>query len=618
MKKDTQNLLLAIGLSILVLVGWQYFIGAPQMERQREAQRLAQQQASAQQQDNAQRDSAQRPVDPATGAPRQLPAGAPNPNGGAAPTTPQAFASRDEALKQSPRVPLDTKSLYGSIALKGARIDDVSLKNYRETVDPKSPNIVLLSPSGAPQPYYAEIGFVGASGQSAMPGPDTVWQAPEGAKLTAQQPLTLTWDNGQGVVFTRTIAVDDDYLFTVTDAVANKGGAPITLYPYSLVSRHGTPATSGYAVLHEGLIGIVGDSGIQEYSYDKIAKETGGRKSLDGTGGWLGFTDKYWGAVVAPDQTTPFKGTLSVAGTTQKFYQADAFAEAKTVAPGATVDTKTYVFAGAKVNQLLERYETNPGLKKFDLMIDWGWFYFITRPMFRLIDTIYHLVGNFGIAILVVTVLVKLAFLPLANKSYLSMAKMKAMQPQIKKLQELYPDDKMKQQQEQMALFKREKINPVAGCLPIAIQIPVFFSLYKVLFVTIDLRQAPFIGWVHDLSQPDPTNIFTLFGLIPWDPTQLPMFGHFLHLGIWPLIMGCSMWLQMKMNPEPADPVQKTMFAWMPVIFTFTLGSFPVGLVIYWTWNNLLSVAQQGFIMKRAGVKFELWDNLAKTFSRAS
>ena len=348
MKKDTQNLLLAIGLSILVLVGWQYFIGAPQMERQREAQRAAQQQAATEQAVPQRDAGGQRPINPATGAPTQVPAGSPNPNGGAAPTTPQAFSSREEALKQSPRVPLDTKSLYGSIALKGARIDDVSLKNYRETVDPKSPNIILLSPSGAPQPYYAEVGFVGASGQAAMPGTNTVWQAPEGAKLTAQQPLVLTWDNGQGVTFTRTVAVDDDYLFTVTDAVANKGSAPITLYPYSLVSRHGTPATSGYAVLHEGLIGIVGDSGIQEYTYDKIGKETGGRKSFDGTGGWVGFTDKYWGAVVAPDQAAPFKGSLSVAGTNQKFYQADAFAEAKTVAPGANVDTKELMCSPAR------------------------------------------------------------------------------------------------------------------------------------------------------------------------------------------------------------------------------------------------------------------------------
>ncbi len=607
MKKDTQNLLLAIGLSILVLVGWQYFIGAPQMEKQREAQRIAQQA------------NGQKPVDPTTGAPANVPLGSPNPNGGAAPTTPQAFATRDEALKQSPRVPLETRSLFGSIALKGGRIDDVSLRNFRETVDPKSPNIILLSPSGAPQPYYAEVGFVGAAGQAAaLPGNDTLWTAPDGAKLTADRPITLTWDNGQGLVFSRTIAVDNDFLFTVSDSVANKTANPLTLYPYSLVSRHGTPATSGYAVLHEGLIGLVGDSGIQEFTYDKIGKETGARRSFEGVGGWLGFTDKYWGAVVAPDQNVPFKGSLSVTGTATRFYQADAFAEAKTVAPGATADTKTFVFAGAKVNQILERYEVDPGIKKLSLMIDWGWFYFLTRPMFRLLEAIYHLVGNFGIAILIVTVLVKLAFLPLANKSYMSMAKMKALQPEIKKLQELYPDDKMKQQQEQMALFKREKVNPVAGCLPIAIQIPVFFALYKVLFVTIDLRQAPFFGWIHDLSQPDPTNIFTLFGLIPWEPTHLPVIGSFLHLGIWPLIMGASMWLQMKMNPEPTDPVQKTMFAWMPVIFTFTLGSFPVGLVIYWTWNNLLSVLQQGIIMRRAGVKFELWDNLAKTFKKKS
>jgi YidC/Oxa1 family membrane protein insertase len=606
MKQETRNLVLAMGLSILVLVGWQYFIGGPAMERQREAQQRA---AQA---------SPPKPADPATGAPANIPAASPNPNGGAAPTAPQAFASREEALKQSPRIAIDTPSLFGSIALKGARIDDLSLRKYRETVDPNSANIVLLSPSGAPQPYYAELGFVPAPGAPVvLPGAETLWQA-DRPKLTADQPVMLTWDNGQGLVFRRTIAVDRDYLFTVSDSVENRGSTSATIYPFALVSRHGRPQTAGYAVLHEGLIGLVGDAGVQEYTYDKIEKEPQGQKTLKGTGGWLGFTDKYWATVVAPDQAVPFDGRFSVAGATDKFYQTDALAEGKTIAPGASADMKTYVFAGAKVSELLDRYEANPGLKKFDLMIDWGWFYFMTRPMFRLIDFIYRLVGNFGIAILIVTVLVKLAFLPLANRSYLSMAKMKALQPEIKKLQELYPDDKAKQQQEQMALFKREKVNPVSGCLPIAIQIPVFFSLYKVLFVTIDLRQAPFFGWIHDLSQPDPTNIFNLFGLLPIDPTHMPIFGSFLHLGVWPLIMGFSMWVQMKMNPEPADPVQKTMFAWMPVIFTFTLGSFPVGLVIYWTWNNTLSVAQQWYIMRRAGVKFELWDNLAKTFSRAS
>lgn len=607
MTQDTKNLLLAIALSILVLVGWQYFIGGPRMERQRDMQQ------------RAQTTTTPAPVSPQTGQPVQLPAGAPNPNGGAAVTTPQAFASREEALKQSPRVAIDTASLFGSVALKGARIDDVSLRQYRETVDPKSPNIVLLSPSGAPQPFYAELGFVGAPGQNAaMPNADTVWTA-DAASLRVDRPLTLSWDNGQGLVFHRRVAVDNDYLFTITDTVENKGTGPVTFFPFALVSRHGRPETAGYAVLHEGLLGVVGDSGVKEYTYDAIEKETQGQKTFKGTGGWVGFTDKYWAAVVAPEQNVPFDGRFSVAGgAARKLYQADALGEGRTIAPGATSpEIKSYVFAGAKVSTLLDRYENNPGLKLFNKLIDWGWFYFITRPMFTLIDAIYHLVGNFGAAILLVTVLVKAVFLPLANRSYLSMAKMKALQPEIKKLQELYPDDRVKQQQEQMALFKREKVNPVAGCVPVLIQIPVFFALYKVLFVTIEMRQAPFVGWIRDLSQPDPTNIFNLFGLIPADPTQIPVFGSFLHLGVWPLLMGVSMWLQMKMNPEPTDPVQKTMFAWMPVIFTFTLGSFPVGLVIYWTWNNMLSVLQQGIIMRRAGVKFELWDNLARTFSRA-
>ncbi len=520
-------------------------------------------------------------------------------------------------MAASPRVAVETRSLIGSIALKGGRIDDLKLRNYHEAADPKSPVITLLSPSGAPEPFYAEVGFVPAAGGAAadLPGANTVWTA-KGQKLTAATPLELTWDNGKGLLFRRVISVDEDYLFTVADTVENKGAAPVTLYPFSLVSRHGKPTTSGYSVLHEGLIGYVGDSGIQEWTYDAIEKEKTGQKSWKGAGGWVGFTDKYWAAVVAPDQATPFDGRLSGGGATSKTYQADALGQAQTIEPGKSGGSKTFVFAGAKISDLLDRYQQTPGIAHFDLLIDWGWFYFITRPMFKLIDYLYKLLGNFGLAILAVTVIVKLAFLPLANKSYLSMAKMKALQPQLKELQTRFPDDKVKQQQEQMELFKREKVNPVAGCLPMLVQIPVFFSLYKVLFVTIEMRQAPFYGWVKDLSQPDPTNVFNLFGLIPFDPTHIPVFGSFLWLGIWPLLMGVSMWVQMKMNPEATDPVQRAMFAWMPVIFTFMMGSFPAGLVIYWTWNNLLSVAQQGFIMKRAGVKFELWDNLVSTFKR--
>jgi YidC/Oxa1 family membrane protein insertase len=603
MSEDHRNLYLAIALSILVIIGWNYFYAAPQLQKERQTQAQMQQQGAEA---------------PQPGSPGALPSPSPNapPQGGVTSENPGAMMTRADALAASPRVTLDSRDLFGSIDLKGARIDDVSLKDYRETPDPHSPNIVLLSPSGAPAPYYAELGFVSKPGQSlAVPTPETVWSA-DRDKLTSQTPVTLTYDNGHGLVFHRRIALDDHYMFTITDSVENKSGASVTLYPYALVSRHGKPKTSGYSILHEGMVGVIGDSGVQEPTYDSIEKEANATKSLNGTGGWLGFTDKYWAAVVIPEQHVPFEGTFSARGTVHKVYQADFLADPMIVAAGATAETTNRVFAGAKEVQTLDMYQSDLGIKKFELLIDWGWFYFITRPMFQLLDIIYKFTGNFGVAILIVTVLIKLAFLPLANRSYLSMAKMKAVQPQMTALRERYADDKAKQQQELMELYKREKINPVAGCLPMVIQIPVFFSLYKVLFITIEMRQAPFFGWIKDLSQPDPTNIFTLFGLLPYNPTSLPLIGHFLAIGIWPLIMGISMFVQMKMNPAPPDPVQKQMFAWMPVIFTFMLGSFPSGLVIYWTWNNTLSVAQQTLIMHRAGVKIELWSNLVNLFRR--
>jgi YidC/Oxa1 family membrane protein insertase len=602
MTQDTKNLYLAIALSILVIIGWNYFYAAPQLQKERQTQAQLQQPST----------------EPQLGAPSALPSPSPNapPQGGVTNESPASIMTRDAAIAANPRVGLDSHALFGSIDLKGAQIDDVSLKAYRETPDPHSPNIVLLSPLGSPAPYYAELGFVNKPGASvALPTPDTIWKA-DGNKLTSETPVTLTYDNGQGLIFHRMIAVDDRYLFTITDSIDNKSGSAVTLYPYALVSRHGKPKTSGYAILHEGMVGVIGDSGVQEPTYDSILKESNATKSLNGTGGWLGFTDKYWATVVVPDQSVAYQGTFSARGTAQKIYQADYLADALTIAPGATAATTSRVFAGAKKVQTLDAYQNNFGIKKFELLIDWGWFYFITRPMFQLLDLIYKFTGNFGISILIVTVLIKLAFFPLANRSYLSMAKMKGVQPQMAALRERYADDKAKQQQELMELYKREKINPVSGCLPMVIQIPVFFSLYKVLFITIEMRQAPFFGWIKDLSQPDPTNVFTLFGLLPYDPTTLPLIGHFLAIGIWPLIMGVSMFVQMKMNPEPPDPVQKQMFTWMPVIFTFMLGSFPSGLVIYWTWNNTLSVLQQTLIMRRAGVKIELWDNLANMFGR--
>jgi YidC/Oxa1 family membrane protein insertase len=359
-------------------------------------------------------------------------------------------------------------------------------------------------------------------------------------------------------------------------------------------------------VLFEGLLGYLGDNHLQEWTYANLDKE--GKKSFVGTAGFIGITDKYWAAAIVPDQSKPYDADFVTTKTGNKTYQADMRGGELKIAPGETASTASRLFAGAKVVQLVDKYQRDFGILEFNRIIDWGWFWYITQPLFKVIDYFYRLLGNFGLAILLVTVLLKGLFFPLANKSYASMAKMKAVQPQLKELQERYKEDKAKLQQEMMALYKKERINPVAGCWPMLIQVPVFFALYKVIFTTIEMRQAPFYGWIRDLSAPDPTSVFNLFGLIPFTPP------HLLMLGAWPLIMGITMFIQMKMNPEPPDPAQKMMFAWMPVIFTFMLGSFPAGLVIYWSWNNLLSVAQQGFIMKRHGVKIELWDNLRKLF----
>jgi YidC/Oxa1 family membrane protein insertase len=443
-----------------------------------------------------------------------------------------------------------------------------------------------------------------------------LWQADHDT-LTETSPVTLTYDNGQGLVFRRKIAVDDRYMFTVTDSVENKSMQAVTLHPYAFVKRHGKPVTSGYYRVHEGFVGVIGESGVQEIRYDKIEKEDHATKSFAGTGGWLGLTDKYWAAAVIPDQGTAVEASYSGSGGAPVIYQAGfAGTEGRTLAPGASSEFTSRLFAGAKETATLDKYQANLGIEKFDLLIDWGWFYFITRPMFWLLDLIYKFVGNFGVAILCITVLVKGLFFPLANRSYRAMAKMKSVQPQITAIKDRFPDDKPKQQQEIMALYKREKINPLSGCLPVLVQLPVFLSLYYALVVTIEMRQAPFFGWIKDLSAPDPTNVFNLFGLIPFDPTQIPMFGPWLAIGVWPLIMGITMFIQMKVNPEPTDPMQKQVFTWMPVIFTFTLGSFASGFVIYWSWSNILSVIQQTAIMKRAGVKIELWDNLIGMFRK--
>jgi len=592
-----------------VLLGWQFFFAPPEAPR-----RQATQQAGQSVNPNA-------PNPPATPSQAGGPA-APVPGTGPAAVLGAAplVEPREAALARSPRVAIDTPSIRGSISLRGGRIDDVSLKTFRETVDPNSANIVLFSPSGSQNPYYAEFGWVGTN---AVPGPDSIWTA-DNTVLTPGRPVTLSFDNGQGLVFRRTITVDDKSMFTVKDGVENRGTAAVTLYPYSLVSRHGKPSVLGYYVLHEGMIGVLGDQGLQEFTYDTLAKEapvpgqsTRG-KVWDGvTGGFVGITDKYWAAAAIPDQSQPYQGSFTERDQNGlKIYQANVLGQARAVEPGATAETTQRLFAGAKEVRVVDGYKDGLGIKNFDLLIDWGWFYFITKPLFKVIDYFFHLFGNFGVSILIVTVLLKLVFFPLASKSYASMAKMKAVQPEMVAIRERYADDKMKQQQALMELYKKEKINPVAGCWPVLIQIPVFFALYKVLFVTIEMRHAPFFGWIRDLAAPDPTSIFNLFGLLPYNPGAVPVLGPFLMLGVWPILMGITMWLQMKMNPEPADPVQKQVFSWMPIIFTFMLGSFPAGLVIYWAWNNALSIAQQYFIMRKNGVKVELWDNLRGTFGK--
>jgi YidC/Oxa1 family membrane protein insertase len=593
--QDQKNTIIAIVLSAIVLIAWQYFFATPQANKQRQ---LAEQQRLEQ---------SQTPPAAQTGSPGAQPSNIPLAPGQVG--TAGAPLPREKVIAETPRITIDTPSVKGSIALKGARLDDLSLVKYRETVDPNSPAIVLLAPSGTAEPFYAEFGWVAGPGATfKVPNAETEWRQEGSGALQIGRPITLVWDNGEGLEFRRTISVDDKYLFTLKDSVRNTGANPVTIYPYALISRHGTPKTLGYYILHEGLIGVMGDQGLQELSYKTVEDKK--LISFNVTNAWLGITDKYWAATLLPNTDARLDAHFSAGQLGSiKTYQTDYLLDGRTIQPGGMASADARLFAGAKEVSVVNEYNDTLRLNLFDRLIDWGWFYFITKPMFWALDSIYKLVGNFGIAILIVTVIIKLIFFPLANKSYASMAKMKTLQPKMQALRERYPDDKVKQQQELMELYKSEKINPIAGCLPILIQVPVFFSLYKVLFVTIEMRHAPFYGWIKDLSAPDPTTVFTLFGLIPWDPSHVPILGAYMMVGAWPLIMGVTMWAQMKLNPPPPDPAQKMIFDWMPVIFTFMLASFSAGLVIYWAWNNTLSVLQQSVIMQRHGAKIELFDN---------
>jgi YidC/Oxa1 family membrane protein insertase len=494
-----------------------------------------------------------------------------------------------------PRLAIDPAGrgrVSGSIALRGGRIDDLSLLDYKETLDPDSARIELFAGPQAARPYYADFGWIGSD--VVVPDTDSLWTA-DRAALSPGQPVTMTWDNGAGLIFERMIALDDDYMFTVTQRVRNQSDAEVTLYPYGRVSRTGEPTTLGFFILHEGPLGVFNGT-LEEVDYDDL-RETPSIKQTT-TGGWIGITDKFWLAALVPDPKVETTARFHYAGNGGRDrFQVDYLLPALTIAPGASESAENRLFAGAKEVMLLDRYEEGLGIERFDLAVDFGWFYFLTKPIFYVLHSFYGWLGNFGLAILALTVIIKLLFFPLANKSYVAMSKLKKLQPQMMELRERFGDDKQKLNGEVMALYKREKANPLAGCLPIVVQIPVFFALYKVLFVSIEMRHAPFYGWVKDLSAPDPTNLFNLFGLLPFTPPE------FLALGIWPLLMGLTMFLQQKLNPTPPDPMQARIMMMLPLIFVFLFATFPAGLVIYWTWNNVLSIAQQWLIMRRMGVK---------------
>lgn len=575
---DHRNMFLAIVLSMAILFGWDYFFGiqpapienATPTETTTDLNGLA--------------------------APSEAPAGAPGPPGLTAPGTTTMARDRNDVLTDIARVEISTDSLHGSIPLKGLRFDDLTLAKYQETPDPESPEIVLLSPAQAPSPYYAEIGWLSSDTAMPVPNQDTEWSAGlSDPTLTADRPLVLTWENGAGLTFRRTITVDQDYMFTIYDEVENQTDQAVSLYPYGLVARVDTPEILGFFILHEGPLGVFDDT-LKEVDYEDLREEP--LDEMTSTGGWIGFTDKYWLTALAHDQTSEVASAYRYSAPNGRDrYQADfRTADAVVVQAGETAGAKTYFFAGAKEVELLDGYAEDLGIARFDLSIDFGWFYFLTKPFFYSLIWLEGVLGNFGLAILGLTIGLRLLLYPLADKQFKAMTKLKKLQPEMKKLQERYSDDRQRMNQELMELYKREKANPAAGCLPILIQIPIFFALYKVLFVTIEMRHEPFYGWINDLSAPDPTSIFNLFGLLPFGVPS------FLTIGAWPIIMGLTMWLQQKLNPAPTDPMQAKIMSFLPFIFTFLLATFPAGLVIYWAWSNALGILQQWSIMRRQGV----------------
>ncbi len=539
-------------------------------------------------------------------------------------TAETAITPEEAAVADAPRISVDTPDLFGSISLVGGRIDDLSLRNYRDTIDPTSANVHLFNPAGTDAAYYAAFGYAPADGLDAtdVPGPDTLWSVESGDVLTPDTPVTLVWDNGAGLIFHRAIAVDDKFMFTIDQTVTNRGATAVALRPYGLIRRHGEPDNlMNFFILHEGLIRM-SDGELQEMKYSSLAElevdtaeNTPAERIEVQENGWVGFTDHYWMSTLVPQQGTGFRSTAKYFPQ-QDIYQAEAVMPLETIASGATSTVRTQLFVGAKEWATIRDYQNTSGIYRFLDSIDWGWFFMITKPMFLLLHSLNSFIGNMGWSIIALTLIIKALVLPLAYKSYVSMAKMKELQPEMEKLKERSGEDKQAMQVGMMKLYKDNKVNPASGCLPILIQIPIFFSLYKVIFVTLELRHAPWIGWIKDLSAPDTSSILNLFGLLPWSTPEPGSIFFIVSLGVLPIILGISMWLQQKLNPAPTDATQKMIFAWMPWVFMFMLGSFASGLVIYWIANNMITFTQQYIIMRSHGHKPDIFGNILGSLKR--
>ena len=556
---ETRNVLIAIILSTVVLIFWATFFEPPIVEQNNESSKVETQ--------NKQTTPSIEEVESSK------------------------KTSRKEAINKVKRIKLENQNIKGSISLEGGVIDDVTFKNYKKYLN-SDEEVIFLNPKNSKEGYYLETGWAAAGNKNLkLPLDSTIWKTKGNNLLTPSTPIFLEWNNGEGLIFTKKIELDNKFLFKITQSIKNNSNNSYQFFPYAQITRNYKPKVNPIYILHEGFIGVFGDE-LKEMDYEDIEDE---KFKINSSKGWLGITDKYWITAIVPEKGKNFKSEFL--SNNSKYMANFIIKDPVILNPNETVSNNINAFVAAKEVSVIDNYATEQNIEKFDLAIDWGWFYFFTKPLFFVIDYFFKITGNFGLAIVIITALVRLIFFPLANYSFRSMAKMKVLQPEMVRLKELHKDDKTKLQQEMMALYKREKVNPISGCLPVLIQIPFFFAIYKMLYVTLEMRHQPFFGWIEDLSARDPTSVFNLFGLIPWDPPT------FLMIGAWPIFMGLSMYLQQKLNPTPPDPIQAKIFMFFPLFLTIILAPFPSGLVVYWTINNILTIAQQWVIMKRTKVK---------------